>query len=168
MVELVIVIAIMGVVFTAVSSFLLTNLKTFHRADHQIDAQYNAQMAMNEIIDNIMGSEGIVSINKNLGAYMGYPIDINEIIFKIEDKKYIKYAYDAEKKELSRGKGSNLGSIDLDPYVSNVDSFTVDLILDSGATDYDESKGIIINIETLVKDSNIQLTNQVYFRNAPN
>lgn len=166
MVELVIVIAIMGVVFTAVSSFLLTNLKTFYRADDQIDAQYNAQMAMNDIIDNIMESQSIVSIKPNPGADIGRTLNVSEIIFKIKDDEYIKYDY--SDKELSRGKGSSLGNIDLDPYVTNVEAFSVELIVDSGVTDYKKSKGIIINIDTLVKKSNIELTNQVYFRNAPN
>lgn len=168
LVELIIVIAIMGVVFTAASSFLLTNLKTFHRADDQIDAQYNAQIAMNEIIDNIMESEGIVSINQNLGAYIGDPIDISEIIFKIDDNKYIKYAYNSLTKELSRGQDSTQGSIDTELYASSIEAFKAELIIDSGVTDYNKSKGIIITIKTTIKDSNIELTNQVYFRNAPN
>lgn len=168
MVELVIVIAIMGVVFTAISSFLINNLKTFHRAEDQIDTQYNAQIAMNEIVDYIMESQGIVSIKPNPGAYMGGSLNVREIIFKIKDNEYIKYDYNDQNKELSRGKGSSLGSIDTDLYASNIEDFNVELIIDSGVTDYKKSKGIIINIETLIKDSNIKLTNQVYFRNATN
>lgn len=168
MVELVIVIAIMGVVFTAISAFLINNLKTFNRAENQIDAQYNAQVAMNQIVDNIMESQCIVSINSNTGSYLGGVLDVSDIIFKIKDDEYIKYEYNGEKNELSRGKGTSQGSIDTDLYASNVERFYVELIIDSGDTAYKESKGIIIHIETLIKDSNIKLTNQVHFRNATN
>lgn len=161
MVELVIVIAIMGIVFTAISSFLINNIKTFHRAEDQIHTQHNAQSAINIIVDNIMGAKGIQS----LIPYEGN--SIKNVIFTITDSegnnKYVEYSFDKSNKTLSWGQGSNWAAISTHEYAKNIKDFEIIKIMDGAIT-----QGVEIKIIAELNDSETILKNQVYFRNAEN
>ncbi|WP_459195416.1 PilW family protein [Wukongibacter baidiensis] len=158
MVELVVVMAIMGIVFITISSFLINNIKTFNRAEDQVEAQHNIQIAMNEIVDNIMEARGIVEPIK---TYSGG--SVKEIIFEINESSYLQYDFDNGSKTLSRGKGVNKASITTSEYAKHIEEFDVTKILD----DQNTVIGVEITITTELNDSDITLNrNQVYFRNA--
>ncbi|MCT4565290.1 MAG: type II secretion system protein [Maledivibacter sp.] len=153
MVELVIVIAIMGIVFIAISSFLLTNIKTFHRAEDQIDAQSSAQIAMNVIVDGIMEAQQIVD------PISTYDHDtVREIKFRIHGNRTIQFDYDNSKNTLTKIE-KNGASTTRSEYAENIENFNVTKI---------GSNGVKITITTELNDSEITLTNEVYFRNASN
>lgn len=153
MVELVIVIAIMGIVFTAISSFLLNNIKTFHRAEDQIDTQYSAQIAMNVIVDSIMEGQGVE------GHISTYDFDtVEKIVFRINDDKLIQFDYDNIKKTLTKIEKDGVSTTKTE-FAKNIKNFYVEKI---GNTK------VKIIIATELNDSEITLTNEVYFRNATN
>ncbi len=164
LVELVLVLGIMGIVLTAVSSFLITNVTHFHRSDDQIETQYNAQVAMNEIIDNIIDAEKIESINfKDSVVYSGSPITVIEIVFKINNSKYFQVVYNTTNNSLRRGFGTSPTTITTNQFANNISDFKIGLI---DTLNYPESKGIEIEMTSKVKEETTVLKNQVYFRNS--
>lgn len=158
MVELVVVMAIMGIVLITISFFLINNIKTFHRAEDQVEAQHNIQIAMNEIVDNIMEARGIVEPIK---TYSGG--SVKQIIFEINESSYLQYDFDNGTKTLGRGKGVSKTGITTSEYAKYIEEFKVTKILN----DQNTVIGVVITITTELNDSEITLNkNRVYFRNA--
>lgn len=56
LIELIVVIAIVGIILTPISSFLITNIKIFYRAEEQIQLQTNLKRFMEETADVIRGA----------------------------------------------------------------------------------------------------------------
>lgn len=158
MVELVVVMGIMGIVLLSISSFLINNIKTFNRAEDQVEAQHNIHIAMNEIIDNIIEARGIVDPIK---SYSGG--GVKEIIFEINENSYLQYEFDNVTNTLSRGKGVNKTGITTSEYARHIEDFKVTKIFDSQSN----TIGVEITIKTELNDSDITLSkNRVHFRNA--
>ncbi|MCT4595177.1 MAG: prepilin-type N-terminal cleavage/methylation domain-containing protein [Anaeromicrobium sp.] len=137
LIELLIVIGIMGVIITAIFSFFISNLKTFNRADDHIQAQNNAQAAMNIIIGDIIGGQGLVR-NEN-----------NRVVLKISDAKSITYDYDKDDQSISRRDTSEV-------IARNITDFHV-----SG-----NGNGVTITITSEINDAKVSLKNNIYFRNG--
>lgn len=151
LVELVVVVGIMGIVMSVAFTFLLSNYKTFFRANETIDTQYEAQMGMNGIVDKVVESQKIYN----------YLDTANElaVIFKINDNKYIKYIYDKNAETLSRGEDTDSNVDDISQYAKNIENVQVEF-LPTGASQIN-AQGIKITITC----EGIELTNDVYFRN---
>ncbi|WP_176461842.1 PilW family protein [Anaeromicrobium sediminis] len=144
LVEVLIAMGIMGIVMTSIFSFFIPNLKTFNRTDNHIQAQNNAQTAMNRIVDDIIGGQGVARTT-------------NPVIFKINDTKFIKYEHVDE--TLKRGEGTSQMEITIeeDPFANNITEFRVEQT---------EANGVIITITSKINDSVVPLTNEIYFRNG--
>lgn len=144
--ELLIVLGIVGIITTAIFSFFLSNLKTFHRANDQIEAQYNAQNAMNKLVDYIIEAEGIEG-----------PLT-TPITFKMSADKIIQIDY--VDNSLNYREGENATAVKTDPYTfaSNITRFTISSLTND--------KGVNIDITSTKNDAVVNLSNQVYFRNA--
>ncbi|MFZ5966252.1 MAG: prepilin-type N-terminal cleavage/methylation domain-containing protein [Bacillota bacterium] len=169
LVELIVVIGIIGIVVSTIGTFLVSNVKTFHYADDQMEVQYQAQIAMNELVDRVVEAEGIESI-----AYVGATSTINEIVFRIfTNKKYIKYEYDRSStiRNLKRGEveGESVPQIAIDNITTNQYAMYVEncqiTFLPSSASGPADAAGIQITITTKKNNVSVMLTNEVYFRN---
>ena len=67
MVELIVSIAILGIIAVAVSSFLLAGTRSYTKVNYAVRLQYETQLAMNQIESYVMnGSQGIAWDNKTL------------------------------------------------------------------------------------------------------
>lgn len=170
LVELLVSLGIFGLVLSAIFSFLLFNYKIFYKADEQIEVQYQAQIAMNELIDNIIDAEGIAQDENGYGIIE--PIinndlynDVNRIVFKINDNKYIEFNFNDNK--LYRGENSLPTGITTNQYALNIKEFKIRLIgSDSYENqDYSSCRGIGVKIVSEVNETEFELENQVYFRN---
>lgn len=65
-IELIIAIAIAGIIMGAVGTFLVFNLRGFNITKDIIDIQYEAQLAMNQMSNIAMESTGIILIEDDL------------------------------------------------------------------------------------------------------
>lgn len=156
LVELLVVLGIMGIILSAIFSFFLSNVKTFHRADNQMEAQYHAQMAMSQLVDYIVGAEGINHLPE--GAAITYPvsfkvsandiIDIDHII-QIDYKNNELIFYERQSLsglvEKTNTFGKNITNLSISPLANN--------------------KGVRINITSTKNDAIVSLQNEVFFRN---
>ncbi|RKD27890.1 prepilin-type N-terminal cleavage/methylation domain-containing protein [Caminicella sporogenes DSM 14501] len=175
LVEVLISIAIMGIILSAVFSFFLSNYKTFIKSDNQIEAQYQAQIAMNELVENIMEAEALVVAD--LGNRIGNKYPVKTLVFKIYDEErdvYIKYEYKEDKLYRTSKLEIPLGfdikdyykkdKFNTNQYAVGIKDFKIELI-GGDKTELEKVRGIKIFITSSVGSEEITLTNQVYFRN---
>ena len=84
LIELLIIIAVAGILISAAMTFFLINFRTFNRETDDLRAQTQASKAMEFVVENIMGSEGVVDIAT------GPPF---KAVFKIGADAYIAFAF---------------------------------------------------------------------------
>ncbi|MBF8982646.1 prepilin-type N-terminal cleavage/methylation domain-containing protein [Lutibacter sp. B2] len=188
LIELLVALGIMGIVISAIFSFFIFNYKTFLRADKQVEVQYEAQIAMNELIDRVIDVQKIVKIEPEIEDEQWH--NINKIIFKTEyiddhNKEWVRliqfdYNDNSIDNKLNRGqskrlKESNenaiisrmLNKITTNEYALNIIKFQVKLIGSPSYSgeNYNECKGICVRIISTVKNTEVKLENEIYFRN---
>ena len=69
-IELILAIAIAGIIMGALGSFLTFNLRGFNATKDIIDIQYEAQLTMNQLTDIMKESGGILTIDKGSTHYI--------------------------------------------------------------------------------------------------
>lgn len=157
--ELVVAIGIIGVVLTAISSFLISNMKAFNYADDQIQAQYQAQAAVNSFIDKAMGTKGIEDISLDGNNLQ------NVVLLKL-DGGYLTI-------RLSNGAleyGDGDPPMDYKPVASGISEFEVELMPEpKGIVPTDSEKkacrGLKITCTSRINNSSVSVSNEFYFRN---
>ncbi|MBF8982643.1 type II secretion system protein [Lutibacter sp. B2] len=149
LVELLVVLGIMGIIISAMFSFFLSNYKTFYRADDQVEAQYEAQIATNKLIDNVIDAQKIALVQPTIEDDQWH--NINKIIFK---KGFVN---NKEKEWI----------LTTDEYDLNIIQFQIKLLGPSSYSkgNYEACKGIAIKITSKVNDAEVDMKNEVYFRN---
>ncbi len=175
LVELLLALGIMGIVLSAIFTFFIFNYKSFVRGENQVEAQYQSQIAMNELIENIMDAEKIAVADLENKVDGKYPVKI--LVFKISDDDedmdtYIKFEYKNQKLyKTNKVKINSTDSIEsrykediftTNQYAVGIRNFQIEL---QEAEDYKESKGIKVFITININNEEIHLKNQVYFRN---
>ena len=76
LVEIVITIAILGVVITAIYSFYLAGIRGWNRAVNQMEYQQSARIAVDRIVEELMIAE-MVEIRSNNHRTIYFEIDLN-------------------------------------------------------------------------------------------
>lgn len=166
-VELLVSLGIMGIVFAAIFSFFLFNYKNFIREDENAEIQYQLQMAMNNIIENVIYSEGVYNEPKKID---GKEYEIEKIIFQREDSGVTEYyiiEYETKKLYYVATKSDDPENEDAtNEFADYIDYLKITPI--DGVPDgtYDTCKGIEIEIKGVKGNSKLTLKNRVYFRNA--
>lgn len=175
LVELLVTLGIMGIVLSAIFTFFLFNYRSFIRSEDQVEAQYQAQIAMNELIENVIGAEGIaIAELQNTGEnkYL-----VKTIVFKIyeeseDEDSFIKVEY--KNQRLYRTDKVNISASEdiknkykgdtftTNQYAIGIEDFQIQLI---GTEDYKKSKGIKLFITSNMNNEEVSLENQIYFRN---
>lgn len=165
LIELIIVVAIMGIVMTATSSFFISNLRAFSLAEDQFETQHNSSMAVGDIGRQIMECEGIDTYDSTNQRY---------IFYRIRDgaRTYIRYDYDSSSNTLSSGIGSTKSSITMSSTAEAIEAFSIDLLREDGTTispitptTITETKGISLRIRSEESRSSIDIDNTFFFRN---
>lgn len=161
LIELIVVLAIAGIVITAVGSFLISNMKTFNVGDDQIECQHQAQLVADKIVEAAMESKGISMVKNSSGLSIGSsyspPADpeyIGEIDFTYDNKPDVKFGFSK-----TSGKVSYNGNA--------IAGYITQLIVEpmpSGQS-YTDCSGIRITVVSTKNQSHIQVNNEVYFRN---
>ncbi len=148
LIELLIVLAIAGIVIGAVGSFFISNYKLFFKADDQITAQHQSQNAMTKTIDKVRGTEGVLE----------EPTD-NSAEYAIKFKKDLTIKYDKSNKTINYKKGTQ-SEVKL---AENIEGFETKPI--PSTSSYKDCKGIEIKITVKKNESEVEIIDEVYFRN---
>ncbi|MFT9494806.1 type II secretion system protein J [Anaerosolibacter sp.] len=151
LIELIVVLSILGIVMSSVYAFLTTNIKSFSRADNQMEVQYQAQIVMDRLADHAMEAARVFTHGE---------VIVFERIEGMGKKKYILYRLNGTEKRLYITE-SNLLTAEpttlLADYISNIN-----IIPTSG------NAGIEITVTTHKNGATISLENTIYFRNNTN
>ncbi|WFD11047.1 PilW family protein [Tepidibacter hydrothermalis] len=148
LIELLIVLAITSIVIGAINLFFLSNYKTFFRADDQITVQHQVQKAINEIVDRVRETEKVLQD----------PVD-KPSEYIIEFKTDLTIKYDKTNKIISYKKGTE-SEVEL---AENIEKFEIRPI--PSESDYIDCKGIEIKIKAKKNGSEVEIIDEVYFRN---
>ncbi len=160
LIELLIVLGLMGIVITMTFSFFFSNYRTFNKGDDQIEAQYQAGLAMDLITDTAINSAGIVSIINQSNSY--------KMVFKMVD---IETLTNSQKEIIHKKTGDNKLFLGTTEYAQNIMEISVDLLPDGAKTISEAkegdtvAKGMEITVKANVGNEVITLNNRVYFRN---
>jgi|GEM_PF-2468057 len=83
LIEMLITLALIGIVMGAISSFFLTNYKTLNNVSKELDFQREGEKAISFIIDKAMESKGIGEVQPNNNANSSDEKDVTKVVFKI-------------------------------------------------------------------------------------
>lgn len=147
--ELVAVIAILAMIIVPIGNFLLSNYRTYHLASNQINSQQEAQKTMSLMVERAMGAkgmtiseaDGLLSFNFDMGESGSTPLRWN---FQYDSAQGILYG------------NSRTDTTDLVAYGNNIQSLTVSQI---------SNKGVRFSMRSTTGGEQIDLSNEVYFRN---
>lgn len=147
--ELIAVIAILAMIIVPIGNFLLSNYRTYHLASNQINSQQEAQKTMSLMVERAMGAKGmtiseaggLLTFNFDMGESGSTPLRWN---FKYDSAQGILYG------------NSRTDATDWVAYGSNIESLTVSQI---------SNKGVRFSMKSTTGDEQIDLNNEVYFRN---
>ncbi len=175
LVELLVVLALSGLIITSVFSFFITNIKSFNRADDQIELQQQGQLIMGFIEPIIMESEGIHSVRDLAG------VDIKDSINKVSINK-IAFDYSPKGeadvyvfKLTGDGKGTNnlnYGVFDSSLYENQNPSVQVANYIDKIEAEpvpygekFSKANGVVVSLYLKKDGQTVQFVNQFSFRN---
>lgn len=157
LVELLVVLAIMGIVMSVAYNFFTSNYKLFDRENDIIDAQHQAQMAMNGMVNHIIEAQRIEDINR-LNSNV-----LKDMLIRVNDDKYIKYEYDNVNKILKKGEAEDK-NIKTEKYAKHIGNCQI-TYLPVGTSEISKIQGLRITIKSELNDASNTLNNDVYFRN---
>lgn len=166
MVELLIVLAIMGIITSAIFSFLLFNMRTFNQAEDQLEVQYHAQMAMNKIIEKAVGCNKISHIYL---SQSNYTAKINQYDLRNRQPVYaVTFEYVDGTKYSFRHSGTALYEGNSESATTLSSNYIQELFISPmpATESFKDAKGIEIEIKSLLNQSEVVVKNVVYFRNA--
>ncbi|SHJ82842.1 PilW family protein [Tepidibacter formicigenes] len=157
LIELLIVCAIAGIGISAVGSFLISNYNLFFRAEDQVNVQYEAQNAMNEIINKVMETKGIKLIEGENNSITINTIgnhEIDRIVFDLESDDLV---FEHNNETIFYGHGDDANTV----LSQNIESLQIKPI----STSYKDCRGITITIIAVKNGYRVEVKNEVYFRN---
>ncbi|MDF1617024.1 prepilin-type N-terminal cleavage/methylation domain-containing protein [Petrocella sp. FN5] len=169
-IELILAIAIAGIIMGAVGTYLTFNLKGFNATKSVIDIQYEGQLAMNQLTAIAKESKGIEAIEDQAGnSSIDSPdvvINPSMIIFHQEDpiEGTIEYeiTYDPSTQELTCTITPDGGASSSYIMASRIEQLRV---APTNNIDFEYTKSIQIFMDMLDGDAKMSLQSQVKFRN---
>lgn len=164
LVELIVVICILGFVLTSISGFLLANIKAFNTAEQQVEAQTQAQYALNGFIERCIGTKGITAITFD---EFGVPYkNLNTVNLLKSDGSTI-VQFDFADGTLSVTEGGT--TTKLADYIETFEILPIaaSVLEAPAASDYSDisCRGVKVTVVAKMKESTVTLTSEVYFRN---
>ena len=161
LVELLVSLAIMGIVLAAIFSFFLFNYKNFIREDENAEIQYQLQMAMNDIVDNVIYAEGISGTPTTDGDSK-----IKKIIFQRQGTSGTEYYIIEHSTEALLYAETDSDTPESEDATNEFADCIEYLKITPTDGDYDTCDGIEIEIKGVKGDSELIINNIVYFRNS--
>ncbi|WMJ80845.1 prepilin-type N-terminal cleavage/methylation domain-containing protein [Clostridium sp. MB40-C1] len=167
LIELIIVIALIGIILIPISNFFLTSYSSLHKVDKEIELQSQGEEALEKFVKISMISSGIQSIKKHNEELKSQKkcISVDRIVlknsssssevddydvFQLLDNKlwYGRGEKDLDATKIGKVIGKNIYSIDIE-----------------GTKDLKEAEGIYIVINLSYKNVKSAVESKVYFRN---
>jgi len=172
-IELIVSIAIAGIIMGAIGSFLLFNIRGFNATKDAIDIQYEGQLAMNQLTNIARESEGIKIIKDENGVdrlNLANEITVSEVVF--EHKKLVLgteqtttyvLKYDSSSEKITMNVKDNSGTVvetyEMTKYLTG---FT---LKPTGSQDFEGTNSMEVHLIFRKKAAQIELQSHIKFRN---
>lgn len=158
LVELIVVMGIIGILFLALGSFLITNVRIFNRAETQTEVQNQAQIAMDGITDCFIPARGISDSVSPNPTYSGTIFD--NIIMRNENSTETTVSYDSANELLKTKTGATTRIL-----ATNVTAFNIEPLSPALPNSFSDCIGFRITLTVTINEQKVDLVNEVYFRN---
>ena len=161
LIELMIVLGIIGIVISSIGLFLNTNINLFNDGTSKVEAQAQAQLAVNNLVNTCIPSKGISNPSTtNPEFFEGNTAGnlVNITLLNLDGTETT-INYDAVSKDLR----SNTGGI-TKILAKDIGTFTIQAV-SAGAPSFYNCIGLKFNIISTVRGYSVAITNEVYFRN---
>lgn len=114
--ELILVMALLSIVLIPLSTFFISNYNYFHKSNQQIEAQEQAEKAINSFSERIMNAKFVAARN-----YVGNnPANsVERIVFAMKDGSYLIFQYMDENADGERDAICVEKSNDVDHYIAS-------------------------------------------------
>ena len=160
LIELMVALLISSLLITAIGTFLITNLKSFNTTQKSIDLQYEAQLVMNQLVEQLMMASQITIVEDSTTSVISNSncTDVRKFAFNVNSDTV------TITKQATELKYDISGDAIADEVISNkVKLFQ----LDTGnvSISLGNSKTVIVKLELEDKGSSYSITNQVKLRN---
>ena len=181
LVELLVVLGIAAIVISAIGTFLIMNLKSFHLSSDESQLQSQGQKAMNQLMSSLIEAKKITAIEgfkpSADGSKSENTVDLltigNNYITKIviENANTTNNSYvfehhlhntDEENNKLIWGEGSSTNANSI--AATFIETLKIEPLPQNST--YQSAKGLKIQLILKENETMLQLENQVYFRNA--
>lgn len=159
--ELLVSLAIMSIVLGAIFSFYIFNYNNFIREEENAEIQYQLQMAMGDIIENVIYSEGIYGTPTTEGINK-----IKKIIFHRQGTNGTEYYIIEHDSDELLYLETESDAPEHEHATNKLADYIGYLKMTPTAGDYGTSSGIEIEIKGVKGNSELIINNIVYFRNA--
>ena len=159
LIELIVVMAIIGILFLALGSFLLVNIKLFNTSETQNEVQNQAQVAMDSITENLISTKGISLPSGTNPKFNGTSLFQSVTMQNWDDTEKV-ISYDEVNKQLKSTSNSITRVL-----AYNVSAFTIEPLSAKTPNTFSDCIGLRVILKVTIKEQTIDLTNEVYFRN---
>ena len=151
LIELLIIIAVAGILISAIMTFFLINFRTFNRETDDLRAQAQASKAMEFVVGNIMGSRGVVGVIETSPRFVA--------VFKMGIDDYMAFVFDGD---LYYGISSGVGASRGDA-INNATTIVAEHITDFFISS--NSRVITVQVTSTVNGNVVELESKVSLRN---
>lgn len=162
--ENIMTLSILGIILTILGNFTITNIKKYSMADDEVEIQYHAQIAINEIIDKVLRSKGIKIVGGKASI----------VFYDSNEQKVKKISFDNSastnptmKTLVIEHKFNGLfygyGNTATVLFANYVHSFIIKPM--PLGRNYSDCQGIQIIIEIEKENAELVIENEIYFRN---
>lgn len=158
LVELIVVMGVIGILFLALGSFLITNVQIFNRAETQTEVQNQAQIAMDTVTEGLIETSGLSDSVSPNPTYDGGVFD--NVVMRTEGSLETTLSYDAANRVLKAKIGGTTHII-----ASNVTAFNIEPISPALPNTFSDCIGFRISLTVTINEQKVDLVNEVYFRN---
>ncbi|SMB95016.1 hypothetical protein SAMN00017405_0311 [Desulfonispora thiosulfatigenes DSM 11270] len=156
--ELILTLALTGTVTLAIFSFFLSSYQTFSMSNDQIEVQNQAQIAISKFIEPIMWATEIADINSE-NSNLEF-IELEKLTLKTGDE-YNQFVFDKAQKKLMYAVNQNQNHLSPTVYATNIISVQYKELKDK----HNNIIGLGIKVVSEVKESKVEIENEIYFRN---
>lgn len=170
-IELMVTIAILGVLFTTIITSFSTKMNICGSVDREVELQQQGLFMLYFIEEKIIESKGIAYVEDVSGKLMHHTnekVKIKKIKFENNENSVIKgYVFNLTKRagtnyyNLLYGKdSSNTGTVEVGNFIENIELEPI-----PSDFSYNDSKGIVLRINLIYKENRFCVENSFCFRN---
>lgn len=158
LIELIVVMAIIGILFLALGSFLIINIQMFNSSETQTEIQTQAQTGMDSISNYLISVRSVSDSATPNPAYSG--TTFQKIIMRNSDNTETTITYDTVNDQLKMSTGSDTHII-----ANNITAFNIEPLSAELPNDFANCIGLRITLTVTINKQKVNLTNEVFFRN---